>query len=367
MADASDAGRIATLEEAAAMVGAPECGWLVSQYLAGLYTILHFQWVMRHQKRASKTVTGVVWLVFALCSVFLGLIMTEQLHWTISNDRTARHLFLGWRFEAFTPFFLGLVPAPVQSLLTWRASSFIRNQLWRNFFRLAVAVIILFGLTSSCLMCASVLLGWDGFDPTVGPFDYTVAFACQQWANAFIDLLISFTLAISLRKRIAGFSHSTDSLLRRLARNALQTASYTAVLALCGAITASISHAVDDWRFTYVPYTFALPLPFCYSISLFTTLATRQTIEAHVSAPVMTGAPRSSPRQRGLGGPERLDLGRRGEKRSIDGLSERYARRSNKGGVWVEREEVQTIERDEEPIRSEKMGRLSQAGTDEIV
>ncbi|GAA5877379.1 hypothetical protein JCM8547_003014 [Rhodosporidiobolus lusitaniae] len=363
----TDFDRLGTLTESAATVGAPEVGWIVATFLSGIYTFLHFRWVTRHQWRASKITKGVVWTVFVLNCGFFGLIVTEQLFWTSTVPRLcAKRLLSGWQFEGVPPLFIGLVPVPVQTLLTFRAARFIPQRNLRYAFIGVLLLFILFGVVVSCFMCASFLLSWDHHGDSVGPFDYTVSLACQQWANAVIDLTISVSLASSLKKRVAGFSHSTDSLLMRLARNALQTATYTAVLALAGAVTASISHALQDWRWTFVPYCFSLPLPFSYGISLFTTLATRQTIEAHVGAAVSDTVPQlkfshSDSGQHRVGGKKG---GRRWSRRS----SAREAKEKGKQGVWVQREEVQTVERDEDdPVRSEKGERESRAGTDEIV
>lgn len=71
---------------------------------------------------------------------------------------------------------------------------------------------------------------------------------CEQmwlWSCAFTDVFITFSLTIALRKRIAGFNSSTDSVLRKLIFVAVETASYTAVFALLGGETLCASGNED--------------------------------------------------------------------------------------------------------------------------
>lgn len=57
------------------------------------------------------------------------------------------------------------------------------------------------------------------------------------WASATADIALSIALYVNLRSRIAGFNMKTDHAIQSLINVALKTASYTAVVALAGAIT----------------------------------------------------------------------------------------------------------------------------------
>lgn len=114
-------------------------------------------------------------------------------------------------------------------------------------------------------------------------------------------MLLSLALYIQLSRRKHGFNTSTDSMISALIRVALRTASYTAFVALTGAIISSIIPSKNSSVFlsvyldsppdslayrvnlTNLSAVFFLPLPTLYSLSLFTTLSSRETVRTQLS------------------------------------------------------------------------------------
>lgn len=54
------------------------------------------------------------------------------------------------------------------------------------------------------------------------------------WAAAFTDVAISLSMMLALKKRMVGFSIMTDSVLKRIVLVGTESASYTAIVALLG-------------------------------------------------------------------------------------------------------------------------------------
>jgi hypothetical protein len=113
------------------------------------------------------------------------------------------------------------------------------------------------------------------------------------------DLMITVTLCITLRKRIAGFNKNTDKLLSRLIQLSIETAAYTTCLSLSAAI-----YSIFTIQTTYfsesAPYAFWLPLPGAYAVSLFATLATRSRLLTSLHAPPTLNFPSARLSQLGI-------------------------------------------------------------------
>ncbi|GAA5903323.1 hypothetical protein JCM6882_008135 [Rhodosporidiobolus microsporus] len=238
-------------------------GWMASLWFFGIYSILHGQYVLGpYYGRLSWRVKSVLWAVFVFLLLYMLCIVGEQALWTVTTDRSLFHHYNGDWIDPLLPVFGGIVAALVQGLLSTRAALMISRATYRWAFMTFTTLFILFTLAMAMLTSAANFL------------------AAWLWGSAATDLIISLSLALTLRKRIAGFSHTTDALLKKLIVAALQTASYTTLLAILGATT---SVAFDDWNgFAAVNYAFFCPLFPCYGISLYTTLATRRTVDQFI-------------------------------------------------------------------------------------
>ncbi|KAI5479408.1 PEBP-like protein [Pseudohyphozyma bogoriensis] len=103
------------------------------------------------------------------------------------------------------------------------------------------------------------------------------------------DLIISGTFIVCLRQRLLGHDASTDTLVRRISKIVLQSAAFTALFAVPGAIVSIIFNG-NSLNTTDLAYCFWLPLSGLYSLSLFTTLNLREKMRT----PSQTAAERSS-------------------------------------------------------------------------
>lgn len=168
------------------------------------------------------------------------------------------------------------------------------------------------------------------------PGGLTFNVASGLWAGGFalVDLLVTISLVIFLRARVAHFNERSDSMLRQLGWLAIQSSSYTAVFAIAGA---TLAFAFPDGSLlANTSIAFFPPLCSFYSISLLTTLSGRESIrsrnavqtgEANLSlAPVSVALSGYTPsRSRGTGenrwmGPKSQALSTAGRQPSDDSI-----------------------------------------------
>ncbi|GAA6033861.1 hypothetical protein JCM8097_000374 [Rhodosporidiobolus ruineniae] len=213
-----------------------------------------------------------------------NLNFAENLLWTVTTDRTLYYIGQGPSFEAWPPFVAGLVAAPVQALLVARTASLLRSRKTRYTFVGFTSILILFTLTCACLVTGTDLLYFQDAIDRVYPLSWNSTIAMWLCGTAAVDVTVSIALAMTFKSRAAGFIEQTDSFLYKLIQSALQTALYTSVFAVLGAVTALAFKDFDDYA--SVPYAFWAPLPPRYGISLYTTLSTRRTVEEYIGTSI---------------------------------------------------------------------------------
>ncbi|GAA5874375.1 hypothetical protein JCM8547_005382 [Rhodosporidiobolus lusitaniae] len=254
--DNDDPNRPATQHELNITLGPPVVGWSFAILFFGIYLCCHLQYITGPSyAKAARPVKA-------------------TLHWVAL-------------FESGLPLVSGIVSTSVQSLLMARAASLLRKKAIRTTFLIVTSLLILFSFTSAILITIANFLYWDA-DPNaierIHPIDWNVGYTMYLWTSAVIDLVISISLALTLKQRVAGFNEKTDGLLKRLIRNALQTASYTTFLCIVGAcVTVALP---DSNEYTSTGYAFFAPLPPLYGLSLYTTLSTRRTIDEYTGSSV---------------------------------------------------------------------------------
>ncbi|GAA5903254.1 hypothetical protein JCM6882_008119 [Rhodosporidiobolus microsporus] len=259
-------------------VAPASAGWQVALILFGGYLILHAQYVPSPlYRRVNWAVKGTLWLVFVLLAGHTGMCITGISAYVITTQRTYGELAVGYKFESYFPMTAALVAPPVQLLLMLRTRSLLRTRPLQWLFTLVTSAGILFSMTSGILATAMNLYYLRDEIP---PLRWSTAMAMFLWSAAAIDVVISLALAFTLKARVAGFSAKTDTLLKKLIVSALQTASYTTVFSVAGAICVTVFD--DESPYYAIPYAFWPQLPACYGISLYTTLSTRRTVEEYV-------------------------------------------------------------------------------------
>lgn len=97
-----------------------------------------------------------------------------------------------------------------------------------------------------------------------------------------LQVTISLTLFLLLRVHLVGFNAQTDIIIRSLIALGLKTGSYTSILAVAGAITATVFPGLSDMT-TNIPEAFWVPLSGLYTLSLLSTLSSRSSLRGNLS------------------------------------------------------------------------------------
>lgn len=107
------------------------------------------------------------------------------------------------------------------------------------------------------------------------PFTYNMLVLIWSCLGAGIDLLLTITLIMSLRKSVLAFNPNTDGAIKMIMRTALQTASYTTVLS----VAAAVMSALPSTPLVNSLFAFEFPLASLYALSFLTTLDSRKPIK----------------------------------------------------------------------------------------
>ncbi|GAA6038988.1 hypothetical protein JCM8097_000142 [Rhodosporidiobolus ruineniae] len=267
--------------DTAALLGPTSAGSQVALVLYGLYLALHVRYTTSElYSRLARRVKATLWTVFLLLTVYTALLFVDSTYWTTTLSRSPDDIRSGSVLDALLPLIAGLVQLPVQAILALRAAVFIPGRGLRYGFLGTLAALTLLALAGAILSTVSAIEYHRGDIGALAPLDFNYSIAIWLWTSFVVDIGISATLALTLQKRIGGFSQRNDSVFRKIAVVGYQTAAYTTVLALAGAATASAIHDADP-KYTLVDWAFWLPLPACYGLSLYTTLSARQSTVSH--------------------------------------------------------------------------------------
>ncbi len=113
--------------------------------------------------------------------------------------------------------------------------------------------------------------------------NYNKMIGTWMWLSAAVDVTLSATLFLSLRKHLE-LSENGDTAIRRILHTAALTASYTTLFAVLGAFM-SVVFPQDNLTTVDILFAFDLPLAALYATSLLTTLASRKPL-LQTSVPV---------------------------------------------------------------------------------
>ncbi|GAA6014490.1 hypothetical protein JCM11491_004513 [Sporobolomyces phaffii] len=273
-----DPGDVAA--DTAALLGPQVAAWQVSLLMYGMLVILHSNYV--HSPSYSSHSSGIkvtIWAVFVLVTIYNCMVFSNTFRWMVSVPRQPLDLVIGWPLDFLLPVASGLIAAIVQTFLAIRASVLIRHRKLQLLFLGAIGICILASLAGATLTTALGYMYWNNTYAQIS-IDYNNTIAWYLWAGAVVDCSISVVLFLTLNERRSG-DVRCDSIICRLSLTAIQTATYTAVLALTGAIV-SLIFKVDTPGLSLLSFAFWVPLPGCYSLSLYTTLSTRRSLQNHL-------------------------------------------------------------------------------------
>ncbi|KAM0792163.1 hypothetical protein ACM66B_004860 [Microbotryomycetes sp. NB124-2] len=276
-----------------AVLGTVIVGWQVQLILWGVGIAKLHQYVNTRAFHADpRWLKALLWTAALACTVQAGISFYSIWHYSTWQQRDEDTLYSQTIPDCFATAPVGVVGVLVQGYLIYRASVLLRNQLLRAAYLVFMwcSVGVAF---SGAMMYIAVSFMYRAGKPFPPGLNFGTAVGTWLWASAFVDVMITASLAFVLRSRIMNFNASTDSLLRRLIRLAVQTACYTAVLAVCGAALAfSFSADSDQSIYTNAAGSFYQPLSSCYLISLIVTLSFRNKAleQEHTQVPVISTA-----------------------------------------------------------------------------
>ncbi|KAM0749377.1 hypothetical protein T439DRAFT_48756 [Meredithblackwellia eburnea MCA 4105] len=216
-----------------------------------------------------------VWTVVILDALATAINAWEIYHYGTWQDRTAAALYMVTPTDCLPPIVVGMVAALVQTYLARRAGRmFLQRRVLKTIFLCVIGVMILVAWVASIGSgIMNLEFTWGTWEEAL-PFTYNNVTGTWLWISAGIDVIITVSLSWTLRKHIAGFNQNTDSMLRRLIRLGMQTAAYTSVFEVCGALFAVVFPPANIATVN-VLFAFAFPLSSLYTLSLLATLSSR--------------------------------------------------------------------------------------------
>lgn len=187
------------------------------------------------------------------------------------------------------PLMIGQISALVQAYLVTRASRlFGRRRVWRAVFLGVCGVCIAVGWLAS-LGASIAFFGFIyGFADKMLPLTFNIFLGIFLCLAAAIDVTVTVTLWLTMRKHVLGFNPATDHALRRIMRLAARTAAYTSIFGVAGAMLAVCVKQEQMSDIVDAPFAFDLPLPALYALSLLTTLDSRKPIDRVQTVGVLT-------------------------------------------------------------------------------
>ncbi|GAA6062734.1 hypothetical protein JCM10212_005937 [Sporobolomyces blumeae] len=273
-----------------ALLGPQTAGWQVGFVVYGAYLVLHGQYLSGPSyTKLAREVKVVIWVVFVLVFAYQVLAFIDNFRYMGKSsalptafilDRTPEDIIIGWPVDFVASLCAGAVALTVHVFLTIRASVLIRNVRMQCAFLVVMGLAIVASFTGAILTTTTSFMYYNNTINNVN-LTFNQSVALWLWAAAFVDVGISLSLFVTLKQRIAGLNTKSDSLVRKLIVVSLQTAAYTSVLAVAGAIV-SLVYRDNNPAYALLHFAFWTPLPSCYAISLYTTLAARQTIDEHL-------------------------------------------------------------------------------------
>ncbi|GAA5897710.1 hypothetical protein JCM6882_000074 [Rhodosporidiobolus microsporus] len=231
----------------------------------------------------NKVNRTVLWLSLVLNSIYTGFTFAAGLNGGVNQNRTIEAFYNGPDWWAALPLLSATIAAFSQVFLTMRAAGLFSNRKAKVAFTAVMGLLIGFVMVGGCIVFADSILYSQGADDEDLTIPWNTGVAIWLWSSALADILISTALAYNLRKRIAGFNEITDSVLRKLVHIAVRTASYTSLISLAGAVTASI-WSDADLRYTEINIAFWTPAAALHGIALFTFSSSgRRHIQSHLN------------------------------------------------------------------------------------
>ncbi|GAA6044317.1 hypothetical protein JCM8097_004470 [Rhodosporidiobolus ruineniae] len=257
------------------------CGPFMAGYLGQLVFSCLFigqsHTFLTDHSHPRKTARKVLLALVALNVVYGAFMIEEAYTLGVRQQRDVASLLEATQQWNVIPPLAGVVGATAQTFLTLRAGAFIKHTVLRRTFFVWQALLIVNSMIWSIWtgVMGGIIIS-SGGDPNISlPVGWNVAVAIYLSSVAALDIGISVVLGCTLRSRIAGFSESTDSVLKQLIWLGARTAAFTAILTIPGAVLAGL-YTVSDVSDTNITGALWLPLPALHSLAFLYTISTTQ-------------------------------------------------------------------------------------------
>ncbi|KAM0751447.1 hypothetical protein T439DRAFT_380411 [Meredithblackwellia eburnea MCA 4105] len=223
-------------------------------------------------------------LIIALTTLSTALDISDIWHFGTLQLRTVETLLQGTLVETIEPVIVGCVAVCTQGILVVRAAKMFE----KNSHKLLLGVFS--GLTITTSFLGAVGAAVWGFLYYRNPFldsnftpTYNQCLAIWLGWGAASDLMITAAFICTLRKRtrLSDFNPTTASAYRLIISLTLQSAAYTTLIAVPGAILSLVFNG-NTLLTTDIQYPFWIPLPGLYALSLFTTLSVPDQVQSRL-------------------------------------------------------------------------------------
>ncbi|ORY75622.1 hypothetical protein BCR35DRAFT_306110 [Leucosporidium creatinivorum] len=287
-------------------------GWSAQIFIFGILTCLFYQYSQSSlYARDTKVTKAVFFSVFILNLLDTAVSINQTFYSSTWQKRDLNFFLAGTFIGNFQPMLTGLIGAIVQAFLVSRAAVIFKGQATKLVFIIVQTVIVLLGLCGALIVTGlSFRYYYDTYEESGIVISFNQAVGMWLWCSCIVDVSVSSALFISLRKKMAGFNATTDNVLSRMMTIAVATASYTAILSAVGAVL-GVAFDEDNLWTTDVNYAFWTPMSGLYGLSLFTTLASRKSLQA-ILATGSAGQTESRERT-GAGGATSIHLNKLGQ------------------------------------------------------
>lgn len=273
--------RLAEQKYADSIIGPVIIGSMVNIFLFGiaLQAYINYSYSSFYQRDSRRTKL-LFWVVCVFGLFEIALNVVGIYNYAVSQKRDLMTLEATSMVANLQPTVAGVVAVLVQCFLTHRAGTLFNSRLGRGIFHGIVGFGILAGILGAICVSAVTFSYTLGRRKALEYLTYNQAVAIWTWSSAAVDIAITLSLFLTLRKHIAGFNQEMDSILVKLMRLGLWTALPSTCLALAAAI-ASLTLKTHNVLTCSITAAFFLPLPSLYCLSLIKTLSYRENLATH--------------------------------------------------------------------------------------
>ncbi|KAM0746383.1 hypothetical protein T439DRAFT_384122 [Meredithblackwellia eburnea MCA 4105] len=274
------------------LIAPPLAGWMVHGILFGwLLSSFNTFRASSSFKASSRERKIIIWAIVWLEAVNMCMSFGQSMHYGTTQNRTTLNLITG-SFSLDSASFLlgGLIALLVQVTLARRCASLF---LWRDKEKIIFQLLVFStaGLAFVSLFCVFLLYVLYLNNRSVHNGGYLTNILTSIWAflSAGVDVTITVSLILILRKQRRGFNPEVDDVLTNIMKLGLETGSLTAVSSILCAVL-SLIFPPSDIRGANIGTSVSYAIPALYILSLLATLQIQSCRESRAPVGVLPPA-----------------------------------------------------------------------------